>query len=69
VVALDESFFRVRFDRLTPVEKKYLRAMAALGPGPHRSCPATNGRSDALSWLVRKPFEERIFNSLIAAIK
>ena len=37
VVALDESFFRVRFDRLTPLEKKYLRAMAELGPGPHRS--------------------------------
>jgi len=35
--ALDESFFRVRFDRLTPKEKKYLRAMAELGPGPHRS--------------------------------
>lgn len=37
VAALDESFFRVRFDRLTPSEKKYLRAMAKLGPGPHRS--------------------------------
>lgn len=37
VAALDESFFRVRFDRLKPSEKKYLRAMAALGPGPHRS--------------------------------
>lgn len=37
VAALDESFFRVRFDRLTPSEKKYLRAMAALGAGPHRS--------------------------------
>lgn len=35
--ALDESFFRVRFDRLTPKEKKYLRAMAEIGPGPHRS--------------------------------
>jgi hypothetical protein len=34
---LDASFFRVRFDRLTPAEKNYLRAMAALGPGPHRS--------------------------------
>lgn len=34
---LDESFFRVRFDRLTPREKDYLFAMAALGPGPHRS--------------------------------
>ena len=28
---------RVRFDRLTPSEKRYLRAMAELGPGPHRS--------------------------------
>lgn len=37
IAALDESFFRVRFDRLTPKEKKYLRAMAELGPGPHRS--------------------------------
>ena len=37
VAALDEGFFRVRFDRLTPVEKKYLRAMADFGPGPHRS--------------------------------
>ena len=34
---LDENFFLVRFDRLTPAEKKYLRAMAELGPGPHRS--------------------------------
>ena len=34
---LDASFFRVRFDRLTPTEKRYLRAMAELGPGPHRS--------------------------------
>ncbi len=37
VQRLDESFFRVRFDRLTPRERDYLRAMAALGPGPHRS--------------------------------
>lgn len=35
--ALDASFFRVRYDRLTPLEKKYLRAMAELGEGPHRS--------------------------------
>lgn len=37
VSELDASFFRVRFDRLTPSEKLYLRAMAELGPGPHRS--------------------------------
>lgn len=34
---LDENFFRVRMDRLTPAEKGYLGAMATLGPGPHRS--------------------------------
>lgn len=34
---LDQSFFRVRFDRLTPREKEYLRALADLGPGSHRS--------------------------------
>jgi hypothetical protein len=37
VAALDASFFRVRFDRLSPGEKRYLRAMAELGFGPHRS--------------------------------
>jgi hypothetical protein len=37
IAKLDESFFRVRFDRVTPSERKYLRAMASLGPGPHRS--------------------------------
>ena len=34
---LDQSFFRVRFDRLTPSEREYLRAMAELGPQAHRS--------------------------------
>lgn len=34
---LDESFFRVRFDRSSPREKDYLTAMAQLGAGPHRS--------------------------------
>lgn len=37
ILELDASFFRVRFDRLTPGEKHYLRAMAELGNGPHRS--------------------------------
>ena len=37
IAALDESFFRVRFDRLTPLEKRYLRAMSDIGAGPHRS--------------------------------
>ena len=34
---LDANFFRVRFDRLTQSEKSYLRAMAQLGSGSHRS--------------------------------
>lgn len=51
IAALDESFFRVRFDRLTPAEKRYLRSMAALGPGPHRSgdiASAMNKNSSSL---------------------
>lgn len=44
---LDASFFRARFDRLTPSEKRYLRAMAERGAGPHRSgeVAQTLGRS------------------------
>jgi hypothetical protein len=34
---LDNNFFLVRMDRLTPAEKQYLQAMTELGPGPHRS--------------------------------
>jgi hypothetical protein len=60
VEALDLSFFRVRLDRLTPSEKRYLRAMAELGPGPHRS-------GDIASILGKKvsamgPIRERIIS-------
>lgn len=34
---LDEGFFYVRFDRLTPKEREYVIAMAQLGSGPYRS--------------------------------
>ncbi len=37
VQRLDQNFFRVRFDRLTPGEKRFLRAIAVFGPGPQRS--------------------------------
>jgi len=37
IAALDESFFRVRFDRCTPAERRYMRALADLGEGPKRS--------------------------------
>jgi hypothetical protein len=34
---LDRNFFRVRYDRLTPGEKNFLRAMADLGTGAQRT--------------------------------
>ncbi len=34
---LDEGFFKVRFDRLTPKEREYVIAMATLGAGPYRA--------------------------------
>ena len=34
---LDEGFFKVRFDRLTPKEREYVIEMAKLGPGPYRA--------------------------------
>jgi len=34
---LDANFFRVRYERLTPSEKNFLRAMAELGPGAQRT--------------------------------
>lgn len=46
---LDESFFRVRFDRLTPREKEYMRALADLGGGQHRS----GDIADRLGMMVR----------------
>lgn len=37
IATLDESFFKVRFERCTPSEKKYMRALAQFGSGPFRS--------------------------------
>lgn len=34
---LDHQFFRVRFDRVTPAEREYMRGLAELGEGEHRS--------------------------------
>ena len=42
VKRLDQNFFRVRFDRLTPGEKNFLRAMAQLGSGAIRSGDVAN---------------------------
>ncbi len=58
VAALDASFFLVRFDRVTPAERKYLRAMAELGPGPHRSGDIAGVLAKKVSALG--PFRERM---------
>ena len=48
---LDENFFRVRFDRLTPSEKRYLRAMAELGVGPYRTADIATALNVKISRL------------------
>jgi hypothetical protein len=44
----NQNFFRVRYDRLTPSEKNFLRAMAELGPG----APRTGDIADTLKVKV-----------------
>jgi hypothetical protein len=39
---LDSNFFRIRVDRATLAEKRYLRAMADLGNGPYKSGDIAN---------------------------
>lgn len=34
---LDQNFFHSRYERLSEQQKTYLRAMAEIGPGPHKS--------------------------------
>jgi hypothetical protein len=58
IAALDASFFLVRFDRVTPAERKYLRAMAELGAGPHRSGDIAAVLEKKVSALA--PLRERI---------
>jgi len=43
---LDDGFFKVRFDRLTPKEREYVIAMAQLGPGPYRSSDVAAGLNE-----------------------
>lgn len=37
LMRLDDGFFQVRFDRLTPKEREYVIAMSEIGKGPYRS--------------------------------
>lgn len=57
---LDENFFRVRFDRLTSGEKRFLRAMAELGPGAQRSSDV----ADALAVKIQSlgPTRAKLIN-------
>lgn len=48
---LDEGFFKVRIDRLTPKEKEYVIAMAKLGPGPYRSSDVADVLKEKLTTL------------------
>lgn len=48
---LDEGFFKVRFDRLTPKEREYVVAMAKLGNGPYRSSDVADALGETLQSL------------------
>jgi len=59
--ALDRSFFRVRYDRCSPNEKTYMRALAELGPGHQKSAEVAgvlgktvNQISPARAQLIKK---------------
>ena len=61
IAELDASFFRVRLDRLSPGERRYLRAMAALGDGPasssavaERLARTLGGAATTRDTLIRK---------------
>ena len=48
---LDEGFFKVRFDRLTPKEREYVIAMARLGNGPYRSSDVADALGESAQSL------------------
>ena len=48
---LDEGFFKVRIDRLTPKEREYVIAMARLGAGPYRSSDVAEMLGEKLTTL------------------
>ncbi len=49
---LDESFFKVRFDRLTPKERDYVFAMARLEKGPYRSAEVAKSFGESVQQLA-----------------
>ncbi len=60
IADLDANFFMVRFDRLTPAEKNYLRGMASLGEGPHRSGDIARALNRKVSQIA--PTRDQLIN-------
>jgi hypothetical protein len=48
---LDDGFFKVRLDRLTPKEREYVLAMAQLGKGPYRSADVADKLGEKITTL------------------
>jgi len=68
ITRLDQNFFRSRYERLSDTQKEYLRAMAELGPGPHRSGHIAQllGKSTSQLGTTR---EGLIYNGMIYSSK
>lgn len=60
IANLDKNFFKVRFDRLTPNEKKYVRALAELGVKPQRSGDIANKLGKAVEQVA--PLRAQLIN-------
>lgn len=60
IANLDKNFFKVRFDRLTPSEKKYVRALAELGVKPQRSGDIANKLGKAVEQVA--PIRAQLIN-------
>lgn len=60
IANLDKNFFKVRFDRLTPSEKRYVRALAELGVKPQRSGDIANKLGKAVEQVA--PLRAQLIN-------
>jgi len=60
ITNLDKNFFRVRFDRLTPNERKYVRALAEFGRKPQRSGDIANKLGKAVEQVA--PLRAQLIN-------
>ncbi len=51
LASLDDGFFRVRLDRLTPKETEFVTVMASLGDGPYAMSDIAKAMNKKLSSL------------------